>query len=62
MFLDAELVRATHNANLAEVSVKYSGRYRDTVEGVEEDIKEIWHLERNLTQANAPWLIVGIEQ
>jgi len=62
MFLDAELVRATHNANLAEVSVKFSGRYRDTVEGVEEDIKEIWHLERNVTQANSPWLIVGIEQ
>lgn len=62
MFLDAELVRATHNANLAEVSVKFSGRYRDTVEGVEEDIKEVWHLERNLTQANSPWLIVGIQQ
>ncbi|MGL4711598.1 MAG: Tim44 domain-containing protein [Shewanella sp.] len=62
MFLDAELVRATHNANLAEVSVKFSGRYRDTVEGVEEDIKEVWHLERNVTQANSPWLIVGIEQ
>ncbi|MCU7976343.1 TIM44-like domain-containing protein [Shewanella sp. SW36] len=62
MFLDAELVRATHNANLAEVSVKFSGRYRDTVEGVEEDIKEVWHLERNVAQANSPWLIVGIEQ
>ncbi|ABM26551.1 import inner membrane translocase, subunit Tim44 [Shewanella sp. W3-18-1] len=62
MFLDAELVRATHTANLAEVSVKFSGRYRDTVEGVEEDIKEVWHLERNVAQANSPWLIVGIEQ
>lgn len=62
MFLDAELVRATHNANLAEVSVKFSGRYRDTVECVEEDIKEVWHLERNVAQANSPWLIVGIEQ
>lgn len=62
MFLDAELVRATHTANLAEVSVKFSGRYRDTVEGVEEDIKEVWHLERNVAQANSPWLVVGIEQ
>lgn len=62
MFLDAELVRATHTANLAEVSVKFSGRYRDTVECVEEDIKEVWHLERNVAQANSPWLIVGIEQ
>jgi len=62
MFMDAELVRATHNASLAEVSVKFSGRYRDTVEGIEDDIKEVWHLERNVTQANSPWLIVGIEQ
>lgn len=62
MFLDAELVRATYNANLAELSVKFSGRYRDTIEGVEEDIKEVWHLERNLMQANSPWLIVGIQQ
>ncbi|MGL4516178.1 MAG: Tim44 domain-containing protein [Shewanella sp.] len=62
MYMDAELVRATHTPNLAEVSVKFSGRYRDTAEGVEEDIKEVWHLERNLTQANSPWLIVGIEQ
>lgn len=62
MFMDAELVRATHSASLAEVSVKFSGRYRDTVEGVEEDIKEVWHLERNAAQADAPWLIVGIEQ
>lgn len=62
MFLDAELVRATYNNELAEVSVKFSGRYRDAVEGAEEDIKEVWHLERNLQQANAPWLIVGIQQ
>lgn len=62
MFMDAELVRATHSVNLAEVSVKFSGRYRDTVEGVEEEIKEVWHLERNLTQANSPWVIVGIQQ
>ncbi|MDP2562312.1 Tim44 domain-containing protein [Psychrobium sp. 1_MG-2023] len=62
MFLDAELVRADNNAQVAEVSVKFSGRYRDTVEGIEEDIAEVWHLERQLSHADAPWLIVGIEQ
>jgi predicted lipid-binding transport protein (Tim44 family) len=62
MFVDAELVRAEHNPNLAQISVQFKGRYRDTVEGIEEDIAEIWHLERDLRTTNAPWLIVGIEQ
>lgn len=62
MFLDAQLARAQTSSALAEISVKFTGRYRDTSEGVEEDIEEVWHLERQLTQANAPWLIVGIEQ
>ncbi|WP_107850712.1 Tim44 domain-containing protein [Oceanimonas marisflavi] len=61
MFVDAELVRADHTSYQAQVSLKFSGRYRDSVENVEQDINEIWHLERDLTQANAPWLIVGLE-
>ena len=61
MFVDAELVRADHNATQAEVSIKFSGRYRDTHESVEEPITDIWHLERDLSQANAPWYIAGIE-
>ncbi len=61
MFVDAEIVRADHDAYKAQVSVKFSGRYRDTKEALEENITDIWHLERDLTQANAPWLIVGIE-
>ncbi|QUM76507.1 TIM44-like domain-containing protein [Moritella sp. 24] len=62
MFLDAELVRAESTASLSQVSVKFNGRYRDSHEDVEADINEVWHLERDLTQPNAPWLITGIEQ
>lgn len=61
MFVDAELVRADHTSYHAQVSLKFSGRYRDSQEGVEQDIKEVWHLERDLTKENAPWLIVGLE-
>lgn len=61
MFIDAELVRADQIGNRAEVSIKFTGRYRDSVENVEEDIQDIWHLERNTAQPNAPWYIVGIE-
>ncbi len=61
LFVDAELVRADQMFGKSEVSVKFTGRYRDTVEGVEEAITDIWHLQRDLSQPNAPWYIIGIE-
>jgi predicted lipid-binding transport protein (Tim44 family) len=61
MFVDAELVRAHQVFGTAQVSIKFSGRYKDASEGVEEDITDIWHLERNLTKPDAPWYIIGIE-
>jgi len=61
MYVDAEIVRADYDATKAQLSLQFSGRYRDSVEGVEENIEDIWHLERDLTTPNAPWLIVGIQ-
>ncbi|CZF77413.1 Tim44 domain-containing protein [Grimontia marina] len=61
MYVDAEIVRADYDSKRAQLSLQFSGRYTDRQEGVEEDITDIWHLERDMTQANAPWLIVGIQ-
>ncbi len=61
MYVDAEIVRADYDANRAQLSLQFSGRYRDAVEGIEENIEDVWHLERDLTVPNAPWLIVGIQ-
>ncbi|MCL9783088.1 TIM44-like domain-containing protein [Vibrio sp. S4M6] len=61
MYVDAEIVRAEFDAQKAQISLQFSGRYKDPVENVEEDIKDLWHLERDLTTPNAPWLIVGIQ-
>lgn len=61
MYVDAEIVRADYDASKAQLSLQFSGRFRDAVEGVEEDIDDVWHLERDLTANNAPWLIVGIQ-
>lgn len=61
MYVDAEIVRADYDAQTAQLSLQFSGRYRDAVEGIEENIEDIWHLERDLTTPNAPWLIVGIQ-
>lgn len=60
-YVDAEIVRADYDASKAQLSLQFSGRYRDAVEGIEEDITDIWHLERDLIAPNAPWLIVGIQ-
>lgn len=59
MYVDAELVRADTMMGKTELSLKFSGRYRDNVERVEEKITDIWHLEQ--AREGAPWLIVGIE-
>ncbi len=59
MFVDAEIVRADNHHSGAEVSVRFTGRYRDLLEQVEDDINDVWHLER--AHEGAPWLIVGIE-
>ncbi|WP_341659812.1 TIM44-like domain-containing protein [Vibrio sp.] len=61
MYVDAEIVRAEHDGSKAQLSIQFSGRYRDAVENIEENIEDIWHLERDLTTENAPWLIVGIQ-
>ena len=59
--LDADLVRADQQFGMAEVSVRFRGRYRDAVEGVEEDFTDIWHLERDCSKADAPWHVAGVE-
>lgn len=61
MHVDVQLGRADYDATQAQVSLIFSGRCRDLEESVEEEIHDIWHLERDLTQPDAPWLIVGIE-
>jgi predicted lipid-binding transport protein (Tim44 family) len=61
MYVDAEIVRADYDQNRAQLSLQFSGRYRDAVEGIEEDIEDIWHLERDLTVPDAPWMIIGIQ-
>lgn len=61
MFVDAQLGRADYNARVAELSIVFTGKVRDTAENIEEAITDIWHLQRDLTVPNAPWLIVGIE-
>ena len=55
------MVRADVQGPRAELSVKFSGSWRDKVENVEEPFVDIWHLARDTSNSAAPWLIIGIE-
>lgn len=59
--LDSQLVRADQAFGVADVSIRFSGRYRDVVDGVEEDFVDIWHLERDDSKDAAPWYLTGVE-
>jgi predicted lipid-binding transport protein (Tim44 family) len=61
MFVDAEIVRAELQAGTAELSVQFTGVYRDKHENVEEKFTDIWHLARATGNPAAPWYIVGIQ-
>jgi len=61
LFLDVQIGRADYDDAQAQISLCFSGSCRDQVEGSEEAIGDIWHLERDLRQPDAPWIIVGIE-
>ncbi len=60
MAVEAEIIRADYNAHTAQVSVHFTGECFDQALRISEQINDIWHLERDLTQPGTPWLIVGI--
>lgn len=59
--LQAEIVAAASRGQTAEISILFRGLVRDAGERSEDGIFDVWHLERDLAQDNAPWLIAGIE-
>ncbi|MGL4473130.1 MAG: Tim44 domain-containing protein [Shewanella sp.] len=59
--VNAEIVRADYNNEHAQISLYFYGQFKESPQGVTQEIKDIWHLQRDLTQDGQPWLIVGIE-
>ncbi|CUS40901.1 MAG: preprotein translocase subunit Tim44 [Thalassobium sp.] len=59
--LEAEIVRAEESDGVRHISILFKGRCRDELEKSEDGIFDIWHLERDLSSDNSPWLVVGIE-
>ncbi|WP_221797480.1 Tim44 domain-containing protein [Oceanobacter mangrovi] len=59
--LAADIVRADQVGSIRQISVLFRGRARDLGDGSEDGIFDTWHLERDMSVDNAPWLVVGIE-
>ncbi|MDF1763985.1 MAG: Tim44-like domain-containing protein [Oleibacter sp.] len=59
--LNAEIVRADEGRNTREISILFRGRCRDLLEKSEDGIFDIWHLERDTSVTDSPWIVVGIE-
>ncbi|QUX96597.1 transport protein [Marinomonas sp. CT5] len=58
--LMVELVRGEYIGSIASISLQFSGWIKEGDQTSETN--EIWHLEKNMSDANGNWTIVGIQQ
>ncbi|PYF84083.1 putative lipid-binding transport protein (Tim44 family) [Marinomonas alcarazii] len=58
--LMVEIVRGEYIGSIASISLQFSGWIKEGDQTSETN--EIWHLEKNMSDANGNWTIVGIQQ
>lgn len=59
--IDAELLEVVNEGDFTIASVRFTGQLREN-DGAPENVDEIWHIQKNLRQDNAIWLLAGIQQ
>ena len=62
MFIDANLLEVETTHDMAIASVRFTGQLRDVPDGEPEAFDEIWHVQKDLKDPNATWLLAGIQQ
>lgn len=62
MFIDAHLLEVETTNDSAIASVRFTGQMRDVPDGEPESFDEIWHVQKDLKDPNATWLLTGIQQ
>jgi len=62
MFIDAHLLEVETTADMAIASVRFTGQLRELPNGEPEAFDEIWHVQKDLKDSNATWLLAGIQQ
>jgi predicted lipid-binding transport protein (Tim44 family) len=59
--INAELLEVANEGNYSIASVRFTGQLSENG-GIAENVDEIWHIQKHLQEANAPWLLAGIQQ
>lgn len=59
--INAELLEVANEDGYSIASVRFTGQLSENG-GIAENVDEIWHIQKNLKEANAPWLLAGIQQ
>ena len=59
--INAELLEVANEGDYTIASVRFTGQLSENG-GTPENVDEIWHIQKNLQQANAAWLLAGIQQ
>lgn len=59
--LNADVIEAVTEGDLAFASVRFTGQLSEN-NGVPENFDEIWHVQRDLRNEKAGWLLSGIQQ
>ncbi len=62
MFIDAHLLEVETTDDLAIASVRFTGQLRDAPNSEPEAFDEIWHVQKDLKDPQATWLLAGIQQ
>ncbi|MBX9894059.1 MAG: 39S ribosomal protein L45 [Nitrosomonas sp.] len=62
MFIDANLLEVETTNDMAIASVRFTGQLRDLPDGEPEAFDEIWHVQKDLKDPDATWLLAGIQQ
>lgn len=60
--INAELLEVATTGDQAIASVHFNGQLRETADAPPETFDEIWHVQKNLKDAESVWLLAGIQQ
>ena len=59
--INAELLEVANEGDYTIANVRFTGQLSENG-GTAENVDEIWYIQKNLQQANAAWLLAGIQQ
>ncbi|UJP05162.1 MAG: Tim44-like domain-containing protein [Nitrosomonas sp.] len=62
MFIDADLLEVDTGNDIAVASVRFTGEMRELPDGDSESFNEIWHVQKDVKDSRATWLLAGIQQ